>query len=134
MIFTHRANHPAHFGSTQPSQLSREAKVNDLDPEIVLGTTDKHDVVGLDVHVDDLEAVHEAEGLEDLAGDHLALVLVQLEGRPGDGVEEIAAPQVLGEDAGLVDPGKIFDKIHDKLTLGQFPQKSHLRGRGVLLI
>ena len=29
---------------------------------------------------------------------------------------------------------EIFDEIHDKLTLGQFPQKSHLRGRGVLLI
>ena len=60
MIFSHRANHPAHFSSTQPSQLSREAEVNDLYPEIVLGTTYKHDVVGLDIRFgvhDDVEVV-----------------------------------------------------------------------------
>ena len=84
--------------------------------------------------MDNLEAVHEAESLQDLPGDHFALVLVQLEGWPGDGVEEIAAAQVLGDDAGLVDSLEIFNKIHDKLTLGQFSQEDHLRGRGVFLI
>ena len=38
------------------------------------------------------------------------------------------------DDAGLVDPGEIFDKTDDKLTLGQFPQQRHLGGRGVLLV
>ena len=38
------------------------------------------------------------------------------------------------DDAGLVDPGEIFDKTDDKLTLGQFPQQRHLGGSGVLLV
>ena len=56
----------------------------------------------LDVHVDNLEAVHEAESLQDLAGDHFTLVLVQLEGGASDGVEEVAAPQVLCEQSGAL--------------------------------
>ena len=83
-------------------------------------------VPSLDVHVDNLDAVDEAESLQDLPGDHFTLVLVQLEGGVSDGVEEVAAPQVLRHDAGLVDAGVIFNKIHDKLALGQFPQQSHL--------
>ena len=36
--------------------------------------------------------------------DNLALVLAELEGPVGDGVEEVAAGEVLGDDAALVDP------------------------------
>ena len=36
--------------------------------------------------------------------DNLALVLAELEGPVGDGVEEVAAGEVLGDDAAFVDP------------------------------
>ena len=36
--------------------------------------------------------------------DNLALVLAELEGPVGDGVEEVAAGEVLRDDAALVDP------------------------------
>ena len=129
MIFSHRANHPAHFGSTQPSQLSREAKVYDLDPEIVLGTTHKHDVVGLDVHVNDSLAVHEADCLEDLGTDHFALVLTQLVALVGDGVEEVTAGQVLGDDAALVDALVILQELDYEGAAPQLPEDGDLGGR-----
>ena len=125
MIFTHRTNHPAHFSSTQPSQLSREAKVNDLDPEIVLGTTHKHDIVWLDVHVNDSLAVHEADCLEDLCTDHLALVLTQLVALVGDGVEEVTAGQVLGDDAALVDALVILEERDNEWAAVKLPKDSN---------
>ena len=36
--------------------------------------------------------------------DNLALVLTELEGPVGDGVEEVAAGEVFRDDAALVDP------------------------------
>ena len=66
--------------------------------------------------------------------DNLALVLAELEGPVGDGVEEVAAGEVLRDDAALVDPLEIFKYIHYELTLGQFPQQGDLRGRRVLEI
>ena len=132
MIFSHRANHPAHFGSTQPSQLSREAEVNDLYPEIVLGTTHEHDVVGLDVHVNDSLAVHEADCLEDLGTDHFALVLTQLVALVGDGVEEVTAGQVLGDDAALVDALVVLDERDNEWAAAELPEDGNLGGRHTL--
>ena len=132
MIFSHRANHPAHFSSTQPSQLSREAEVNDLYPEIVLGTTYKHDVVGLDVHVNDSLAVHEADCLEDLGTDHFALVLTQLVALVGDGVEEVTAGQVLGDDAALVNALVVLDERDNEWAAAELPEDGNLGGRHTL--
>ena len=132
MILSHRANHPAHFGSSQPSQLSREAKVNYLDPEIVLGTTHKHDVVGLDVHVNDSLAVHEADCLEDLGTDDFALVLTQLVALVCDGVEEVTAGQVLGDDAALVDALVVLDERDNEWAAAELPEDGNLGGRHTL--
>ena len=50
--------------------------------------------------------------------DNLALVLAELEGPVGDGVEEVAAGEVLRDDAALVDPLEVFDHVHYELALG----------------
>ena len=54
--------------------------------------------------MNDSLAVHEADGLKDLSTDHFAFVLTQLVALVGDGVKEVTAGQVLGDDAALVDP------------------------------
>ena len=52
--------------------------------------------------------------------DNLALVLAELEGPVGDGVEEVAAGEVRGDDAGLVDSLVELLNTDYELTFGQF--------------
>ena len=79
--------------------------------------------------MDDPLAVHEAHGLEDLAADHLALVLTQLEALVGDRVEEVAAGEVLGDDAALVDALVILQELDYEGAAPQLPEDGDLGGR-----
>ena len=92
----------------------------------------KHDVVGLDVHVNDSLAVHEADCLEDLGTDHFALVLTQLVALVGDGVEEVTAGQVLGDDAALVDALVVLDERDNEWAAAELPEDGNLGGRNTL--
>ena len=126
----HSSNLPAPC-TAQTSKLTGKTKVDDLYVKVVSSIAGEHDVVWLDIHVDDLQSVHEAESLEDLPRDDFALVLIQLERFMGDRVKEVTASKVLRDDATLIDPLEVFNNIHDKLTVREFPQQGHLRGCSV---
>ena len=77
----------------------------------------KHDVVGLDVQVNNSIVVHETQSLKNLAADDLAFVLIQFKGSVSNGAEEIAALQMLSYNASLVDSFIIMEHFDNKLAL-----------------
>ena len=89
-----------------------QPEVDELDVQAGLEDPREHDVVGLDVEVDDVPVVQVLQRLQHLADHDDTLGLGEVELGHGDGLEEVPAGQALHKDAALVHPLVVGNIAH----------------------